>query len=340
MNVMIIFGGESYEHDVSIITGCVAYNLLKDDYKLFPIYINKHNELYYYNECNVDSFKKGKKGKKVELVHRGFKQGFSTHKIDVAIIATHGINGEDGMSKAILDFYKIPSIGSSLIASAVNMDKYYSYCILNENKINVVDTTFITKDNLVHNLEYPVILKPSRLGSSIGIQVAYNEEEYNCKVKESLKFDNKIVVQKYLDDIEELNISLYKNKFGIEVSNIEIVDKHEELYTYEDKYTKHISKRKYLDDTELISKIREMAIKSYEIFDLSGIVRIDFIYHDNEIYLNEINTIPGSLSNYLYDEEFTEIIKQLISKVLFDTINKECIVFNSNVLFYDYNMKK
>lgn len=339
MNIMILFGGASFEHEVSIITGCLVNKLLKDEYKIFPVYVDKDNNLFYCKDCTIENFRTNKNNKKVEFVKNGFKSSFNKYKMDVAIIATHGFNGEDGMSKAILDFYDIPSVGSSLISSAVNMDKYYSYCILKENGINVVNSAFITKDNLIHNMNYPLILKPATLGSSIGISVVYNEEEYFSKVEECLKYDSKILIQDYLEDIEELNISLYRNKLGLVVSNIEVVDKHETIYSYDDKYTT-LSKRNYLDDLDLEIEIQNIATKAYNLFDLSGIVRIDFIRHNNEIFLNEINTIPGSLSYYLYNEEFSEVVKQLVSKVLFDKMHKDCFIFDSNIIFYDYNMKK
>ncbi len=337
MNVLVIFGGESYEHEVSIITGCLVSNLIKQKYNIYPVYINKNNELFYIDNCNIENFRNNKLGKKVEFVKHGFKTKFINYKVDIAIICSHGINGEDGMLKGILDFYRIPSIGSSLISSAVNMDKYYSYCVLRENKINVVDTTFITKENLEHNLDYPIILKPSTLGSSIGIKVCYDEDEYLDNVFKCLKYDSKVVVQKYLEDIEEINISLYKGKSSIKTSKIELVDKHDSIYSYDDKYNKtKLLKRNFIEN----DIVKEMSIKAYKLFDLSGIVRIDFIKYNNEIYLNEINTIPGSLSYYLYDQEFTDIIKELVSKELFDRMHKECVVFNNKIIFYDYNMKK
>lgn len=176
MKVLVLFGGESFEHEVSIITGCVVSNLLKKDYDVYPVYINNKKELNYISNCNIENFRKNKLGKKVEFVNQGIKTKFFDYKMDVAIICNHGINGEDGMIKGILDFYNIPSIGSSLISSAVNMDKYFSYCILKNNNLNVVDTTFITKSNIEHDLEYPIILKPATLGSSIGISVCFNED--------------------------------------------------------------------------------------------------------------------------------------------------------------------
>lgn len=341
MNVLLVFGGNSYEHDVSIITGCVVNNLLKDKYNIFPVYINKYNELYYYKDVDVEDFRNNKKGIKSSFVKKGIKTKFVNYKMDIAIIAMHGLNGEDGMIKGILDFYDIPSIGSNLISSAVNMDKYFSYCVLNENKINVVKSTFITKEKIEHNIEYPVILKPARLGSSIGIKICMDEDEYLDKVFECLKYDKKIVVQEYLEDITELNISLYKNKFDIVCSNIEVVDKHDEIYSYEDKYSKSkIQKRVYLEDDSLSSLIKEMSINTYNILELDGIVRIDYILHNDQIYLNEVNSIPGSLSYYLYDTEFSEIIKELISKEFFELMKKHNLVFDSTILFYDYNMKK
>ncbi len=341
MNVLVVFGGESFEHEVSIISGCLVNNLLKDTYKVFPVYINKDNDIFYLKECDIDTFRKNKLSTKVNFIKNGFRTKLITYKMDIAIICNHGINGEDGMMKSILNFYNIPSIGSNLISSAVNMDKYFSYCILKQEEINVVNSTFITKNNINHNIEYPVILKPARLGSSIGIKVCLDELEYLENVNEFLKFDSKILVQKYLEDITELNISLYKNKQGIVTSKIEVVDKHESIYSYEDKYSKNdLKRRKFLNDENLINEINKISIKAYELFELDGIVRIDYILHNEEIYLNEINTIPGSLSYYLYDLEFSEIIKQVITKELYDVMNRNCYVFTSDILFYDYNMKK
>lgn len=341
MNVLVVFGGNSFEHDVSIITGCLMCDLLVGEYDIFPVYINQSNEMYYLKNCDIETFRENKFNNKIDFIKKGFKSKFRKYKIDVAIICTHGINGEDGTIKSILNFYDIPSLGSNLISSAVNMDKYFSYCILKENKINVVNSTFITKDNLEHSINYPVILKPARLGSSIGIKICNNENEYLVNVLECFKYDNKIVVQEYLNDIVELNISLYENKNQIVTSQIEVIDKHKTIYSYDDKYSKtDIKKRVFLKDEKLKNTITDIAIKTYKVLELDSIVRIDFILFNNEIYLNEVNTIPGSLSYYLYDTNFNDIIKQLITKEFSNMMNKQYYIFESNILFYDYNMKK
>lgn len=341
MNVLVLFGGASYEHDVSVITGCITTNLLNKEYNIYPVYIDSNQNLYYMKDCCIEDFRNNKKGKEIQFIKRGFKTKYKEYKMDIAVIATHGINGEDGMSKALLDFYNIPSIGSSLESSAVNMDKYFSYCILKENEINVVKSAFITKNNIEHNIKYPIILKPARLGSSIGITIVYNEIDYYNKVQECFKYDSKILVQSYLENITEYNISLYKTKNKIVTSKIEEVAHHDEIYSYDDKYSKlELEKRKYLKNQKLIDEIIKQSIKTYETLELEGIVRIDYIVHDDILYLNEVNTIPGSLSYYLYDKEFKEIIKELINYELFKQLKTKCYTVESKILYYDYNMKK
>ncbi len=341
MRLMILFGGASYEHDVSIVTGCLMYNILKEKYDVYPVYISKEQELYYVKEPSVEYFDNFSGKNKVKFIKSGFKSAFNQFNVDICLICNHGNNGEDGMAKSLLDFYEIPSIGSNLISSAVCMDKYFAYCILKENNIKVVETDFITKDKNDIRIDYPLILKPARLGSSIGIEVCESHSEYEPMSKKALSYDEKVVVQPYLDNIVELNISLYNSKKGLVLSKVEVIDQHEGIYSYENKYSKgDYKKRNYLMDDSMLNKINDIGSKVYNILELDGIVRIDFILHNDELYVNEVNTIPGSLSYYLYDKQFPDIISELINFELYKVMNKRCYIFENNILHHEYNFNK
>lgn len=347
MNVGVLFGGKSCEHEVSIITGCLIANALKKKYNVMVLYIDKEQRVYLLKDINIESFRDQsfKKGSKlIEFSFGGFRAKKKFTKIDIGVICNHGVNGEDGLSKALFNFYNIPSVGSPMISSGVSMDKYFTYCVLKDSKVKVLETKCIFRSDLdlpIGNLDFPIIIKPARLGSSIGIDVCRTNHELREKLTACLKYDSKVCVQKYIEDIKEYNVSCYKKGEEIITSRIEVIEQRDNIYSYDEKYqgTKMIN-HCFLDDEKLAKKIIKMAIKSYEVLELTGVVRIDFFVGNDVLYLNEVNTIPGSLSYYLYDDNIEYLLDDLIHQAMLETSINTIHTFSNNILFYDYQGKK
>ncbi|MGM9971457.1 MAG: hypothetical protein ACI35W_03545 [Anaeroplasmataceae bacterium] len=316
INIGILCGGKSTEHDISVLSMLQIKELL-NEYNIYVLYLDKEGNLYLANNMTLDSFKNSNYS---SLVRASFvNYGFSIKKkitlIDTMIILNHGINGEDGMAAALMEYYNINYIGSDMYASVIATDKAYTYQILKDYGINQVDKIIYTnKDyyNKKRSPYTPCIIKPARLGSSIGIEIAHSDDEFLDKVASSLIYDNKLVIEKLLTNYDEYNIALYKTD-KIYCSNIAKVSFKKEFYTFNEKYVNNNKNKNYhyLKNKDLVKRIEDISKQVYEILDMNGIVRIDFMVQDDIIYLNEINNIPGGLSYYLFDD-FNHVIDELI----------------------------
>ena len=342
MRVGLLFGGKSFEHDISIITANIIYHSIKDKYEVLLLYIDKEGKLYLPKEMIVDDFVRGKNYKKFNFVEGGIKKHLKKIKLEVIISAMHGLNGEDGLSAFLSEFYNIPYVGSNRISSGILMDKYFTYAVLHANKIKTISTKYYFKNDKIDIKKLPIIVKPARLGSSIGIKKISNIEELNDGISHAFKFDEKIIIQPYIESFRECNQGAFKYNGKIELSNIEEVYKSKDILSFDDKYiqSKVQRNRIFICDELLINKISELTEKIYKLFDLSGVVRIDYMIIDGEVYVNEVNTIPGSLAYYLFDEAFDIIIDKMIKTAIFDFQNKKDFVFKSSVLQQKYSYKK
>ncbi len=357
-NIAVIFGGVSPEHDISIITGVQVINNINTYlYNVIPLYITKTGEVITNKKFSqIETFKSDVKGSHVMfdlgnsqiLVKGKFK--YKKVPIHACVVCTHGRNGEDGTISGLLNLCKIPYTCGDILSSAVGCDKvifkdilkslninYLPYVELNEKDYyNDVDENINT---ITNQLQFPLIIKPARLGSSIGIKVCEDVSKLQDCVEYSLQFDNKLILEQFEKDIKEVNISIYNNN-GLIVSNIEQPLKQDEILTFENKYiggklkgmeggkriTPNITKaqRKYIIDS---SK------KVYSHLGLKGVVRFDYIISD-KVYLNEINTIPGSMANYLHEGSFANQLTEQIKQAIYE-YNLQCgkvNYFNSSVL--------
>jgi len=287
-------------------------------------------------------------------------------EIDMALPIMHGTYGEDGCLQGYLETIKIPYSEGNVYASVVGQDKVFMKQILKENSVNVVkykwffdtdylnDTDKIVKD--IEKLGYPVIVKPATLGSSVGIKVAHNVQELEDAIEDAILYDNKILVEEMVKDLKEVNISVLGNYERQELSVIEEVGSKNEMLTYEDKY---ISGRKGSKGSKFTSKgmasakriipaniseelaiyVRDLAIKTFKSLNSCGVVRIDFLIDtkENNVYVNEINSIPGSLSFYLWDKtdkEYPELLDEVINLGIISSKKKKekTITFDTNIL--------
>lgn len=342
MKIGILFGGKSFEHDISIITANTIYQILKDKYDLYLLYINREGLLNYVKKMDIEKFVNGEKMKEFSFINGGIKCRRKKHKIDVVINAMHGINGEDGLASTICNLYNIPFVGSNHISSGILMDKYFTYAILLENNIKVIETKYIMKDEKIgDNYVFPLIIKPARLGSSIGINVCKCYDEFKEKLDSSFTYDNKVVIQPYISNFKEVNQAAYYFNNEIHLSNVEEVFKHDDILSFKDKYEDvKIDKNKiFVKDACLIEKISDISKKIYSLFELSGVVRIDYMIIGDEVYVNEINTTPGSLSFYLFDDGIN-IFKRMIYEALKKYQNRPETTFLSSILYQKNIYKK
>lgn len=354
LNVGILFGGRSVEHDISIITALQIYeNIDKTKYNVIPLYLNENNEIYTGSKYfNLETYKKPIIDKphiltfyKDAYILQSLTQKFKKRvKIDVIFNSVHGMGVEDGTTAGYLEFIGIPYTSPSILGSSICQDKAYTKQILKDLNVKTLDCMIIKNEdklnliNLTTNLTYPKIIKPAHLGSSIGIVVVHDQEELIKELQKALVYDNKIIIEDYVENFKEYNIAVYKRKNKIITSSIEIIKKKNEILDFDEKYIGHHKEKihQILKDEELINQINEVVTKTYEHLELNGVVRFDFI-HSDELYLNEINTIPGALSNYLFKDKelsFSVLIDEQIKQALYVNNKQKRLIktFKSSVL--------
>lgn len=358
----VIFGGESVEHEVSIISAIQAMNKMDSEkYEIIPIYITKDRQWYtgemlkdieiYSDLSLIKKYAKNvvlyeKNGRFVLQNKKGFKT--TVKELDIAFPIVHGTNVEDGVLQGYLQSVGIPFVGGDVYASVVGQDKLFMKQVFESEKLPVCkydwfydcdyeenpDTIFAN----IKKLGYPVIVKPATLGSSVGIKTAYNQDEVKVAIDDAIKYDNKIIVEKLVEDLMEVNISVLGNYENQQVSAIEQVMSTKDFLTYEDKYigsgkggskgnTKFKASKGMVSASRIIpaplenglkEEIETIAVNAFKALGSSGVVRIDFLVDkkNNKVYINEINNIPGSLSFYLWEpigKEYTELLDDMIN---------------------------
>ncbi len=270
----------------------------------------------------------------------------------------HGTNGEDGVLSGFLEMLKIPYSGSDTKASAVGQDKVFMKHIFENSKIPIVDWfwfygSFFNEEhiNKAKDLAYPLVVKPANLGSSIGISFVSNEEEFKHAVNVASEFDEKIVVEKAVSNLREVNCSVLGDIYNMDVSVIEEVGSGEDLLSFDEKYLSNAkgSKSQGMASTkreipanlskELEEEVYELSRKVVKTLGSSGVCRIDFLLDDKtqKLYVNEINSMPGSLAFYLWSEkdvDFSMIMDNLVKQAVDRTRRKQQMTFTyeSNIL--------
>ena len=335
-NIAVFYGGKSVEHDISVITAVqTMQNLNRQKYNIIPVYQTKNCEFVclkdylslkaYTNKLNnfkkvVFNFGKG------TITLKGLIS--KTLKIDCAINCCHGNSGEDGTITAICNLCNIPLTSCSILASSICMDKIIMKDIFVANNIPCVDYVGLTKyeynqnpdrciKQITKKLGFPIIVKPSNLGSSIGIEKANNTEELEYALDVAFTYDTRVIAEKCLEDFKEVNISALGN-YECELSEIEQPVNWQDFLNFEDKYISSGTNKKILNpklDKNVKKQLHSLAKTIFKVFDLSGVIRIDFMVKENSVYVNEINTVPGSLAFYLWkpkDIDFFELIDRLI----------------------------
>ena len=379
----VIFGGNSVEHEISIITAVQAMNNMDTDkYDIIPIYITKDRKWYTGKMLlDMESYKDmdliKNYCKQVCLVNingnfclqntKGlFRKIVDT--IDIAFPIVHGKGVEDGSLEGYLETVGVPTVGPKILGAALGQDKVVmkqvldAYGIDNPKYTWFYDNDYLTNEKEVikniESLKYPVIVKPARLGSSIGISISHNKEQLIDSIEEAIKYDNKILVETVIKDLSEVNCAVVGNSEYQETSLIALMKTNNEFLTYGDKYlsggkkgTKGVKSTKTGNmstsefdipaklDKKVEDKVKDLAIKTFKALNLSGVARIDFLIDkkSKKVYVNEPNTIPGSLSFYMFKpagKEYKTLLDEMITTAIKDYKNesKKISSFETNIL--------
>lgn len=381
LRVGVIFGGETVEHEVSIISAIQAMeHMNQDKYDIVPIYIAKDRTWYTGKMLTeIDSFQDidmvKKYAKKVTLVKKDdeyylqkttglFRRNIS--QIDIAFPIVHGNNVEDGSLQGYLETIGIPFVGSKTLGAALGQDKVVMKQVMDNFDLPLVSYTwfydteyYLNKDKIldkIKSLKYPVIVKPAKLGSSVGIEMVYDENTIELAIDEAIKYDNKIIVEKAVENLEEFNCSVLGNYEYQQTSAIDQILTKNNLLTYDDKYNGTKGKSKGMAssnrvlpakiDDKLANEIKDLAKKTFTALNLSGVARIDFLYDSKKkkLYVNEPNTIPGSLAFYLWEannKKYPDLLDELITMAIKDykKQTKKTYSFETNILNNFYGIK-
>lgn len=370
LNAAVMFGGESVEHEISILSAMQVMQALdKERYEVFPIYIAKDHTMYQdVSLWELDTYRDldslMKNMRKVNLIREGnhvviepLKHSLFTKKqvIDIVLPVIHGTNGEDGTIQGYLEMLKVPYCGCRVLGAAIGQDKVIMKEILDYHHIPTCPWFYATMyDDLKEimdkgeELGYPLIVKPANLGSSVGIGIAENEKEFQSCLEEGFQYDRKVLVEKVVVKLREINASVMGNARTSEVSQLEEVLKSDEILSYQDKYQGNDKTKGMVSASRILpaalseakqKEIEEMAKRTFHELNAQGICRIDFLMDDESgmVYVNEINTIPGSLAFYLWKGkgyDFTTLMDQWIALAIEEEKHKDqqITAYDTNIL--------
>lgn len=355
INVAVFFGGDSVEHEVSIISAVQAMtHVNKEKYNVIPIYLAKDGQMYTSAAMfEIKSFRDLatllKKASRVTLSNNGAgvwmktdkKNDFSGRKplkLDVALPVVHGTNCEDGTLQGYLETLRLPYAGCDVLASSVGMNKAVFKSVLKASGIPVLDCVkFSARDfveytkNILSRIDsaigYPLIVKPVNLGSSVGISKVHSKEELKSAIDLAFSFADSVLVERAVLNLREINCAVLGDADECEASPCEEPFMTEEILSYGDKYLKSpntkgmasLQRRLPADlPQDMTDTVREYACRTFKAIGGHGVARIDFLMDDEskEVFVNEINTIPGSLSFYLWEAggmKYSELLDRLIA---------------------------
>ena len=369
----VFFGSRSPEHDVSILTGqLIIAGLKKCGYNVIPVYIDKKGK--WYSDARLSSMKfftqnQTDLDKKLESFNIDFNKssgkivkqsGFLKGNVvfDIAFPAFHGQNGEDGTFQGLCEILNVPYVGCDVTSSAITMDKVLTKMIYKANNIPTVDFIYfnlnewrVNKKNVVRQIKslgWPVIIKPARLGSSIGISKAKNQKELEFAIEVALHYDEKVIVEKMIENLMDVTCCLIGNDNPTPSLLQESVFG-SAFFSYEDKYLKgggaqtgNATQSIIIParlDKKTTKEIQDAAITACKVLGCSGIARVDFLYDKitKKWYANEVNTLPGTLYHHLWKKsgiEFEDLLKKLIgfAEEKYQKKKQITYTFNSNIL--------
>lgn len=352
LKIGVIFGGKSLEHEMSIITALQAMdNIDTDKYEVVPIYITK-DLVWYSSGClrYIDSFNNfnliEKYATKVNLVNKAGRYILQTAglikreltELHLVIPMVHGKGTEDGTIQGYLQMVGIPYVSNNIYSSVICQDKVFTKQLLEHNNIPTIKYVWFfdneynkNKEELfkkIDKLEYPLIIKPATLGSSIGIVSIKRKEQLDTAINEVLKYDRKVIIEEQIENVLEYNISMLKTNDKLYISSIEEIETKLEYRDYVDK----CNLENYLNGNiirttpakiseKMADEIIELGKKTINFLNNTGLSRIDFLYDNKKkkLYVDEINSIPSCFSHHLW-EEANISYKELFTIMINDTI--------------------
>lgn len=322
----IIYGGVSTEHDISVMSAkSVIENLDKEKYEIHEIYINKYGKWYDVRDDEIEEI---------------YNLIWTLKKLDVVFPVLHGLGGEDGTIQGMLEMLQVPYVGCKVLASSVGMDKVYTKIIFEKAGIPEAPYVYIKKkdngyiivnenfeeeefkvESITKKLNYPMFVKPSNSGSSVGVKKATNNEELKMAIENASQYDNKILIEQGIN-AREVECAILDGT-EVKASTVGEIMSAEEFYSFDAKYNIPESKTIIPADIskEQIEQIQKLAIRAFKAIDGSGLARVDFFIEKdtNKIYINEINTMPGFTKISMYPKLFeavgityTELLDKLI----------------------------
>lgn len=341
IKVGIIFGGMSTENEVSVVSaGSILGNIDRKKFEVFPIYIDKKGKWYIF----IEDGKKRELGAEVENIIEIENIEEYLQKLDVVFPVLHGLYGEDGTIQGLFELLKIPYVGCRVLASSVGMDKVYTKIVFEKAGLNQAPYEYVRKykdtyiyidknfnekildlkeiaKKITENLRFPMFVKPSNSGSSVGVKKAENEKELIENIEYASKFDNKILIEQGIKG-REIECAVLGNEEVI-ASCVGEIKSADEFYSYDAKYKNEESKTEIPAEIpeEISEEIRKQAIKAFKAIDGKGLSRVDFFVENktNKIIINEINTMPGFTSISMYPKMFEKSgipYRELITKLI------------------------
>ncbi len=324
MSLAVVFGGNSYEHEISIVSAIALKKVVKKELKF--VFLDEKGLFWLIESANMKSsyFAKHeyKKAKRLFLQNGGFAThgmfGLKETGIDTVINLVHGGDGEDGTLASMFDFYGVKYVGPRAEASVLSFNKLYTKFLAEVCGVKALSYEVVKKSdrNSVKNTEYPVIVKPCRLGSSIGVSVVKSAKELDYALDVAFEFDDAVLLEPFVENVREFNVAGAKVKGEIVYSNIE-EPKKDGYLDFEKKYldfsrTEEVGAASV--DEALATRLKESFAKIYEFGFAGAIIRCDFFVIDGEVYLNEVNPIPGSMANYLF-HDFNAVLDGVLSSL-------------------------
>lgn len=328
----IVYGGVSTEHDISVMSAkSVIENLDKEKYEIHEIYINKYGKWYEV----IDN-------EKEEI----YNLIWALKKLDVVFPILHGLGGEDGTIQGMLEMLQVPYVGCKVLASSVGMDKVYTKIIFEKAGIPEAPYVYIKKkengyiivnenfkeeefkvESITKKLNYPMFVKPSNSGSSVGVKKATNNEELKMAIENAGQYDNKILIEQGIN-AREVECAILDGT-EVRASTVGEIISAEEFYSFDAKYNIPESKTIIPADIskEQIEQIQKLAIRAFKAIDGRGLARADFFIEKdtNKIYINEINTMPGFTKISMYPKlfeavgiKYSELLDKLIANAIKD----------------------
>lgn len=354
MKLAVVFGGMSTEHDVSIVSGTsIIKNLKKDKYEIYPIYIDEDGNWYKYTK-KIEEIGNIEVGDKIEEIEKLDNPMNYLKQMDCIFPVLHGLYGEDGTIQGLFELLKIPYVGCKVLASSICMDKAYAKIVFEKAGLNQAQYVYIRKDKekfryieesfeesicsleevskkTEKKLKYPMFVKPSNSGSSVGIRKVKNEKELEEAISYASKYDNKILVEQGVVG-REIECAVLGNEEVIASCVGEVLSA-EEFYSFDSKYKNSESRTVIPANIEenISEEIRKQAIKAFKAVSGSGLSRVDFFVEKetNRIIINEINTLPGFTAISMYPKlfeavgiKYSDLLDKAIELAIQNSVNK------------------